>query len=175
MTLDLVDDNSAFTPGCSKTHLPGYVAAAESLKATKGVSDIVCVAVNDPFVMEAWGKAHAADGKVRMLADTTGAHTKALGLDLDLTAALGGVRTKRFSAVVENGVVTKLNVEVRAGAGRLRGTRIARPPRGPAFFSYTHAPSLLLYPPLPARRRAHRHDLQPGREDRGVGNLPREE
>ena len=100
----------AFTPGCSKTHLPGYVAAAESLKA-KGVHEIVCVSVNDPFVMEEWGKAHNATGKVRMLADTTATWTKALGLDLDLTAALGGVRCKRFSAVVDNGIVTKLNVE----------------------------------------------------------------
>ena len=123
----------AFTPGCSKTHLPGYVAAADALKATKGVADIVCVSVNDPFVMEAWGKAHAADGKVRMLADTTGAYTKALGLDMDLTAALGGVRSKRYSAVVDNGVVTKLNVEVREagarGGGRGGG---ACPPRLPA-------------------------------------------
>ncbi len=148
------------------------MAAAESLKATKGVSEIVCVSVNDPFVMEAWGKAHAADGKVRMLADTTGAYTKALGLDLDLTAALGGVRTKRFSAVVENGVVTKLNVEVRGGAGRLRGTRSSHPPRCPAIF--LTRPFSTSLPPLPARRRAHGHDLQPGREDRGVGNLPRE-
>ena len=100
----------AFTPGCSKTHLPGYVAAHADLKA-KGVQEVVCVSVNDPFVMEQWGKAHGADGKVRMLADTTAAFTKALGLDLDLTAALGGVRCKRFSAVVEDGVVTKLNLE----------------------------------------------------------------
>jgi 2-Cys peroxiredoxin 5 len=101
----------AFTPGCSKTHLPGYIAAAADFKATKGVHELVCISVNDPFVMEAWGKAQGADGKVRMLADTTGAFTKALGLDLDLTAALGGVRCKRFSAVVDNGVVTTLNVE----------------------------------------------------------------
>ena len=100
----------AFTPGCSKTHLPGYVAAHADLKS-KGVQEVVCVSVNDPFVMEQWGKAHGADGKVRMLADTTAAFTKALGLDLDLTAALGGVRCKRFSAVVEDGVVTKLNLE----------------------------------------------------------------
>lgn len=100
----------AFTPGCSKTHLPGYISAADALKA-KGVHEIVCMSVNDPFVMEAWGKAQGVDGKVRMLADTTGAYTKALGLDLDLTAALGGVRCKRFSAVVDNGVVTTLNVE----------------------------------------------------------------
>ena len=100
----------AFTPGCSKTHLPGYVSAAADLKA-KGVSEIVCISVNDPFVMAEWGKAHGADGKVRMLADTTAAYTKSLGLDLDLTAALGSVRCKRFSAVIDNGTVTTLNVE----------------------------------------------------------------
>jgi 2-Cys peroxiredoxin 5 len=100
----------AFTPGCSATHLPGYVAAQADLKA-KGVAEVVCVSVNDPFVMAAWGKAHGCDGKVRMLADTTAAFTKALGLDLDLTAALGGVRCKRFSAVVDDGTVTKLSVE----------------------------------------------------------------
>ena len=81
----------AFTPGCSKTHLPGYVAAADDLK-TKGVDEIVCVSVNDPFVMEAWGKEQSAGGKVRMLADTTADLTKALGLELDLTAVLGNVR-----------------------------------------------------------------------------------
>ena len=74
----------AFTPGCSKTHLPGYVAAAADLKAG-GVDEIVCVSVNDPFVMEAWGKDQSAGGKVRMLADTTADLTKALGLELDLT------------------------------------------------------------------------------------------
>ena len=81
----------AFTPGCSKTHLPGYVAAAADLKAG-GVDEIVCVSVNDPFVMEAWGKDQSAGGKVRMLADTTAELTKALGLELDLTAVLGNVR-----------------------------------------------------------------------------------
>ena len=81
----------AFTPGCSNTHLPGYVAAADKLK-TKGVDEIVCVSVNDPFVMEAWGKDQSAGGKVRMLADTTADLTKALGLELDLTAVLGNVR-----------------------------------------------------------------------------------
>merc|ERR1719173_197920 len=76
----------AFTPGCSKTHLPGYVEAAADMKA-KGVNEIVCVSVNDPFVMEAWGKDQAADGKVRMLADTCGDLAKALDLQLDLPAA----------------------------------------------------------------------------------------
>eukprot|EP00092_Neocalanus_flemingeri_P041986 GFUD01045735.1.p1 GENE.GFUD01045735.1~~GFUD01045735.1.p1 ORF type:complete len:158 (+),score=39.95 GFUD01045735.1:101-574(+) len=100
----------AFTPGCSKTHLPGYVAAAEDMK-TKGVQEIVCVSVNDPFVMEAWGKDQGAAGKVRMLADTCGDLTKAMELQLDLSAVLGSVRCKRFSMVVEDGKVTSLNVE----------------------------------------------------------------
>ena len=100
----------AFTPGCSKTHLPGYVAAAEAMKA-KGVEEIVCVSVNDPFVMEAWGKDQGAAGKVRMLADTCGDLTKALELELDLSAVLGSIRSKRFSMLVEDGKVTKLNVE----------------------------------------------------------------
>jgi len=100
----------AFTPGCSKTHLPGFVSAADDMK-TQGVDEIVCVSVNDPFVMEAWGKAHSADGKVRMMADTNAELTKALGLDLDLTAVLGGIRSKRFSMVVDDGKISKLNVE----------------------------------------------------------------
>jgi len=100
----------AFTPGCSKTHLPGFVSAADDIKS-KGVDEIVCVSVNDPFVMEAWGQAHNATGKVRMLADTTAELTKALGLDLDLTAVLGGVRSKRFSMIVDDGKISKLNVE----------------------------------------------------------------
>jgi len=100
----------AFTPGCSKTHLPGYVEKADQIKSL-GVDLIVCVAVNDPFVMAAWGQAHNADGKVRMLADTTGAFAKAAGLELDLSAVLGNVRCKRFAMVVENGKVVELNVE----------------------------------------------------------------
>jgi len=100
----------AFTPGCSKTHLPGYVSRAEELKG-KGVDEIVCVSVNDPFVMEAWGINQNAENKVRMLADTTAELTKALELDLDLSAVLGSVRCKRFSMLVEDGKVSKLNVE----------------------------------------------------------------
>jgi len=100
----------AFTPGCSKTHLPGFVADAEKIKS-KGISEIVCIAVNDPFVMAAWGEAHQAGGKVRMLADTTAEFSKALGVDLDLTAKLGSVRCKRFSLIADDGVITQLNVE----------------------------------------------------------------
>lgn len=100
----------AFTPGCSKTHLPGYVEKAADLKA-KGVEVIACISVNDPFVMEAWGKEHNASGKVHMLADPAGAFTKAIDMQLDLTAVLGSVRSKRYSLLVEKGVVKKVNVE----------------------------------------------------------------
>jgi len=155
----------AFTPGCSATHLPGYVKHAAAFKA-KGVDELVCVSVNDPFVMAAWGKAQAADGKVRCLADTNAevrascaveacsggarrwAHArdlggpaalnsrmapfaladppphsrpllqlaKALGLSVEL-GVLGGTRCKRFSALVEDGTITKLHVEPESGTG----------------------------------------------------------
>ena len=100
----------AFTPGCSKTHLPGYIADAEAFKA-KGIDGIVCVAVNDAFVMQAWGEAQGAGGKVRMLADPAAVFTKAVGLEVDATGALGGVRSKRYAMVIENGVVTHIEVE----------------------------------------------------------------
>ncbi|XP_018011533.1 peroxiredoxin-5, mitochondrial [Hyalella azteca] len=99
----------AFTPGCSLTHLPGYIKESDAIKA-KGVKEIVCVGVNDPFVMAAWGKAQGADNKVRMLADPSAEFTKALGLDQDL-AVLGGVRSKRYSMLVQDGKITQLNVE----------------------------------------------------------------
>ncbi|XP_011208205.1 peroxiredoxin-5, mitochondrial [Bactrocera dorsalis] len=100
----------AFTPGCSKTHLPGFVSNADSLKSDQGVNEIVCVSVNDPFVMSAWGKEHNTAGKVRMLADPSGLFVKSLELTIDLPP-LGGLRAKRFSMVVENGEVKELNVE----------------------------------------------------------------
>ncbi len=99
----------AFTPGCSKTHLPGYVNDYEKMRA-KGVDEIVCVAVNDAFVMGAWGEAQGATGKVRMLADPQAAFTKALGLDVQ-APNLGGTRSKRYSMIIEDGVVKALNVE----------------------------------------------------------------
>lgn len=99
----------AFTPGCSRTHLPGYVADAEKLKA-KGVDRIACVAVNDAFVMAAWGQAHGAEGKVRMLADPTGAFADALGLAVD-APALGGKRSKRYAMLIDNGRIADLQVE----------------------------------------------------------------
>lgn len=102
----------AFTPGCSKTHLPGFVEQAEALKA-KGVQVLACLTVNDVFVTEEWGRAHQAKGKVRLLADPTGAFGKETDLLLgdSLVSLFGNRRLKRFSMVVDNGVVKALNVE----------------------------------------------------------------
>ncbi|MFO0995644.1 MAG: peroxiredoxin [Alphaproteobacteria bacterium] len=107
----------AFTPTCSAKHLPGYVQKADALKA-KGVNTIVCMAVNDAFVMDAWGKAQNVGEKVMMLADGSAAFAKALGLELDLTAMGLGMRGRRFSMIVDNGVVKKLNLE-EAGAFKI--------------------------------------------------------
>ncbi|XP_071501442.1 peroxiredoxin-5, mitochondrial-like [Diadema antillarum] len=100
----------AFTPGCSKTHLPGYVADFEKLKA-KGAEVVACVSVNDAFVMGAWGEAHSAAGKVRMLADPQGEFTSAVDMVLDATAILGNKRSKRYSLVIEDGKVKAVNEE----------------------------------------------------------------
>jgi peroxiredoxin len=100
----------AFTPTCSNKHLPGYVRNAEGIKA-KGIDTIACMAVNDVFVMDAWGKAQGADGKVLMLADGNAEFTKALGLELDASKSGMGIRSKRFSMVVDDGVVKELHVE----------------------------------------------------------------
>jgi glutaredoxin/glutathione-dependent peroxiredoxin len=100
----------AFTPTCSQRHLPGYVERAADIKA-KGVDEIACVAVNDVFVMTAWGKEQKADGKVRMLADGSGDFVRALGLELDLTKNGLGKRSQRYSMLVDDGVVKTLNVE----------------------------------------------------------------
>ena len=99
----------AFTPGCSVTHLPGYVVNADKIKA-KGVDTIVCMSVNDAFVMGAWGKAQNAE-ELLMLADGNGDFTKALGLELDGRGFGLGTRSQRFAMIVENGTVTHLNVE----------------------------------------------------------------
>ena len=100
----------AYTPTCSAQHLPGYVQAAEALKAA-GVDEIWCLSVNDAFVMGAWGRENAAGGKVRMMADGSADFTRAVDLVLDLTAKGLGVRSQRYSMLVDNGVVRTLNIE----------------------------------------------------------------
>ncbi len=99
----------AFTPTCSASHLPGFVASADKIKA-KGVDDIVCLSVNDAWVMDAWGKAQNAD-EIHMVADGSANFTQAVGLVLDRTQAGMGIRSQRYAMVVEDGVVTALNVE----------------------------------------------------------------
>ena len=100
----------AFTPTCSAKHVPGYVQKRDKLKA-KGVDDVLCMSVNDAFVMGAWARDQKSGGKVRMMGDGSAAYTKALGLELDLNARGMGVRCQRFSMLVDNGVVKTLNIE----------------------------------------------------------------
>lgn len=100
----------AYTPTCSARHLPGYVEKADALKA-KGVDEIVCTAVNDVFVMGAWGKDAGAGETVRMLADGNGAFAKSIGLEMDASGFGMGQRSQRYSMIVKDGVVSELNVE----------------------------------------------------------------
>ena len=100
----------AFTPTCSAKHLPGFIEKADALKA-EGVDEIACTAVNDAFVMGAWGKSAGADEKVTMLADGNGDFAKAVGLTMDGTKFGLGTRGQRFSMIVKDGVVEDLNVE----------------------------------------------------------------
>lgn len=100
----------AFTPTCDKDHAPDFIKNVDAMKA-KGVSSVVCVAVNDPFVMAAWGQSLGATGKVRFLADTCADFAKKADVAVDLTAVLGNVRSKRFAMVAEDGVVKGISVE----------------------------------------------------------------
>jgi len=100
----------AFTPTCSAKHLPGYVEQAAAIKA-KGVDTVACLSVNDAFVMDAWGKDQKVGDKVLMLADGNAEFAKALGLEMDGTGYGMGTRVKRFSMLVQDGVVKQLNVE----------------------------------------------------------------
>lgn len=102
----------AFTPTCDAKHLPGFVEKAGEIKG-KGVDTVACMAVNDAFVMKAWGKAQNVEGKVDMLADGNGDYTKALGLEFDGSGFGMGTRGQRFSVLVDNGVVKQLNVEAK--------------------------------------------------------------
>ena len=109
-TVALFSVPGAFTPTCSAKHLPGFVQNAAALKA-KGIDTIACTAANDVFVMDAWGKDQNAGDAVTMLADGSADFAKALELELDLTARGMGMRAQRYSMVVKDGVVDKLNVE----------------------------------------------------------------
>lgn len=99
----------AFTPGCSVTHLPGFVVNADKIKA-KGVDSIICTSVNDVFVMDAWGKAQNAEAII-MAADGNGDLAKVLGLELDASGFGMGMRSKRYAMVIDNGTVTYLGVD----------------------------------------------------------------
>ena len=100
----------AFTPTCDAKHLPGFLSQYEAIKG-KGIDTIACMAVNDVFVMNAWGKASNVGGRVLMLADGNGDYSRALGLELDANGAGLGMRGKRFAIVVDNGVAKRVNVE----------------------------------------------------------------
>jgi peroxiredoxin len=100
----------AFTPTCSAKHVPSYLTNFDKLK-TKGVDEIWCFAVNDPFVMGAWARDQKAGGKIRFMADGSAEYTKKLGLDFDLSGRGLGMRCQRFSMIVDDGVVKSLNIE----------------------------------------------------------------
>lgn len=100
----------AFTPTCSRSHLPGYIDQFEAF-AQKGVDQIICLSVNDAWVMDAWGKAQGADGKVTMVGDGNGDLSRELGFLVDMSGSGFGERSIRYAMIIENGVVTRLNVE----------------------------------------------------------------
>ncbi len=104
----------AFTPTCSLNHLPGFLDNHDAILA-KGVDQIAVVSVNDPFVMGAWAQSTGGEGKILFLADGSATFTKAAGLDLDLSGGGLGVRSKRYSAIIEDGVVKALNIEEQPG------------------------------------------------------------
>jgi peroxiredoxin len=110
----------AFTPTCSNQHLPGFVKNADQIRG-KGVDEIACISVNDAFVMGAWGKDQNCAGKVTMLADGDGSFTKAIGMEFDLGRVGLGTRSKRYSMIVDNGVVKQLNLEENPGEAKTSG------------------------------------------------------
>jgi glutaredoxin/glutathione-dependent peroxiredoxin len=104
----------AFTPGCSKIHLPGFVANADELLG-KGVDRIACIAVNDAWVMQAWGESQGVGDKILMLGDGNGEFAKAMGLEFDGGGIGLGLRSRRYAAIIDDGIVTKLDVEEKPG------------------------------------------------------------
>lgn len=113
----------AFTPTCAQKHLPGYIAKADDIKS-KGVDEIICIAVNDPFVMKHWGDVAGADGKVTMMPDGNGAFTKAIGMEFDGSGAGLSFRSKRYVMVINNGVIEDVQVEAAPGALELSGAEV---------------------------------------------------
>src|SRR5579863_10434830 len=109
-TVVLFSVPGAFTPTCDAKHLPGFVQLADQIRA-KGVDTIACMAVNDVFVMNAWGKASGVGDKVMMLADGNGDYARALGLELDAKGYGMGVRGQRFAIIVRDGVASRVEVE----------------------------------------------------------------
>ena len=110
----------AFTPTCHAKHVPSYLEHLDALKA-KGVDAVGCIAVNDAFVLDAWGKAVGSDGKIMLLSDGNATFTKALGLDFDGSGFGRGTRSKRYAMLVDNGVVKALNVEESPGVMEVSG------------------------------------------------------
>lgn len=110
----------AFTPTCAQKHLPSYIDNAKDIKA-KGVDEIICLAVNDPFVMKHWSEMAGAQGIVTLLPDGNAEFTKAIGMEMDGSGAGLGTRSKRYSMVIENGVVKDLQVEDKAGEMTVTG------------------------------------------------------
>ena len=104
----------AFTPTCSAKHLPGFVSATDQLKE-KNIKKIICISVNDPFVMDAWGKAHNVQNKILMVGDYNGDFTKNIGAELDLNKRGLGIRSSRYTMLVEKGTVVKISEEDAAG------------------------------------------------------------
>ena len=100
----------AFTPTCSVSHLPGYVVKSDEIFA-KGIDSIICISVNDAFVMAAWGEQHNVDNRVMMIADGSANFTRTVGLDLDLIDRGMGVRSQRYAMVINNGIVEMINIE----------------------------------------------------------------
>ena len=104
----------AFTPTCSAKHLPGFVIAIDQLKK-KGIKKVVCISVNDPFVMDAWGRTHNVQNKILMVGDAKGDFTKSIGAELNLTNRGLGVRSSRYTMLIEKGIVLRISEEEVAG------------------------------------------------------------
>ena len=150
----------AFTPTCSEQHLPGYVEHAGALKA-KGVEAIACFSVNDAFVMGAWGEASKAGGNVEMFADGSAVFTRALGLELDLTAAGMGLRSKRFAMLVEDNTVRQLRIDEKGLDASSRRSRPSKPSKP----SKPH-------PPGRGPPQLKRHPPRRGRKPQAAGRKP---